>query len=216
MRLKLSIVAGISLTCLGAVLPSAGSAAPSQRLRSVPAASTLGSKAVFLLDKVPSRRIVSAKIRVGHRTRVLPVRAVRRAARRGRPPSTFTAPRRRRPSRCWLSLSRPPLPQPLASSTRARVPGIRRSRRIPDIDPGSPEMVATLVGARAEKGFPIALREWTVPVYYATAGTPRYTVSLRTPPSSWANAYGTPDGYGAAPPGWRTDPWPVGPADVPD
>lgn len=76
----------------------------------------------------------------------------------------------------------------------------------PDIDPNSAAMVAGLAAARAEKGFPVAIEDWTVPVYFADAGTPRYTVTLRQAPPQWTNAYGTPNDFVAAPPGWLTDP----------
>jgi hypothetical protein len=46
----------------------------------------------------------------------------------------------------------------------------------PAIDPASEQMVQTLVAAAQARGFVVAAHEWTVPVYYADAGTPRYDV----------------------------------------
>ncbi|MCF8226571.1 MAG: hypothetical protein K9J30_11900 [Bacteroidales bacterium] len=57
--------------------------------------------------------------------------------------------------------------------------------KIPDgaeVDPNSEVMVTSLT-EQAEQAFLIAVKEWTVPVYYADASTPRHEVSLT---SSWA------------------------------
>jgi len=50
-------------------------------------------------------------------------------------------------------------------------------------------MVEGLRRARAEDGFHLAVRAWTVPVYRADAATPRHTVSLTAPWTSF-RAYG--------------------------
>lgn len=55
----------------------------------------------------------------------------------------------------------------------------------PTVDPGSSLMVAGLVAARALKGFPIAVREWTIPAYIADASTPRYDVPVTSRPPGW-------------------------------
>jgi hypothetical protein len=54
------------------------------------------------------------------------------------------------------------------------------------VDPGSDAMVQGLV-AGAGGGFSIGAREWTTPVYYADASTPKTTVKLTV---SWAAARG--------------------------
>ena len=46
------------------------------------------------------------------------------------------------------------------------------------IDPRSAEMVAGMVHASEARGWAIAVKRWTVPVYYATAKTPRRSVHL--------------------------------------
>lgn len=66
-------------------------------------------------------------------------------------------------------------------------------------------MIDALVAARNRKGLPIAVREWTVPTYFADASTPRHSVVLRKAPPSWTSVYGTPSDFIAPPPGWRTD-----------
>ena len=55
----------------------------------------------------------------------------------------------------------------------------------PAIDPESSQMVGSLVEARNLKGFPIAVREWTIPAYEATATTPRYDVPITGRPPGW-------------------------------
>lgn len=52
-----------------------------------------------------------------------------------------------------------------------------------EIDPRSGELVGSLVEAGDDRGFVLALREWTVPVYFADRQTPRRDVSLTAP---WA------------------------------
>jgi hypothetical protein len=55
------------------------------------------------------------------------------------------------------------------------------NQRIPpdaEIDPDSPIMVSSLIAEAERQGFLIAVKEWTVPVYYAGPRTPRYSVRL--------------------------------------
>ncbi len=57
--------------------------------------------------------------------------------------------------------------------------------KIPDtaaIDPNSSTMVQSLI-EQAQQSFLIAVKKWTVPVYYASSQTPRYDVKLT---ASWA------------------------------
>jgi hypothetical protein len=52
----------------------------------------------------------------------------------------------------------------------------------PVIDPNSSAMVDTLVASANARGFAIASNEWTVPVYYADATTPRHDVAIAGQP----------------------------------
>jgi hypothetical protein len=52
-----------------------------------------------------------------------------------------------------------------------------------EIDPNSARLVGSLQTAASNRGFYIVVDKWTVPVYYADANTPRYTVSLT---ADWA------------------------------
>ena len=67
----------------------------------------------------------------------------------------------------------------------------------PTVDPRSSTMVKSLVSARSLKGFPYAVREWTIPAYVADASTPRYDVPVTgSAPgwrfsSTWRPAYST-------------------------
>ena len=62
------------------------------------------------------------------------------------------------------------------------------NQRIPpgaEVDPNSATMVRSLLADADEQGFLIALKKWTVPVYYADASTPHYDVRLT---ADWASA----------------------------
>ena len=64
-------------------------------------------------------------------------------------------------------------------------PGPLRERIPPDaaVDPRSSQMVAALASVQRQKGFVVSMKSWTVPVYTASAKTPRYDVRLTAP---WA------------------------------
>jgi hypothetical protein len=66
-------------------------------------------------------------------------------------------------------------------------------------DPGSQAMVQSLVTEAQKSGWPISVKRWSTPVYYADSSTPKQNVSMT---ASWAAAstlYGVPVPAGARP-----------------
>ncbi len=64
------------------------------------------------------------------------------------------------------------------------------------IDSKSAHMIGSLVRAGRKQGFLIALKRWTIPIYYASADTPRYRVRMtaKWAPASWFEGVPIPDG----------------------
>ncbi|MBI4517666.1 MAG: hypothetical protein HY699_17815 [Deltaproteobacteria bacterium] len=74
------------------------------------------------------------------------------------------------------ALLHPPLYSPESPFNRMIPPN-------PAVDPGSAAMVGSLIEEARKQGFLMTVKEWTVPVYYASANTKRYDVRLT---ASWA------------------------------
>ena len=87
-----------------------------------------------------------------------------------------------------VAVSRPPAPDPegppAGSWYSPESPFNQPIAADAAVDASSAQMVQTLV-AGARSGFPISAKEWTTPVYYASASTPKRTVSLT---AGWAPA----------------------------
>jgi hypothetical protein len=94
-----------------------------------------------------------------------------------------------------------PAPQPQRGLYAPDSPWNTRIPADATIDPRSRELVGSLREAADEEGFVLALRRWTVPVYFADAGTPREDVSLTAPWTEYRRLSGVP-----IPPGARPDP----------
>jgi hypothetical protein len=67
------------------------------------------------------------------------------------------------------------------------------------VDAASATMVRGLVDAATYTGFPVNVRRWTVPVYYADSSTPRRDVALTESWSPYERLTGVPIPAGAAP-----------------
>ncbi len=73
----------------------------------------------------------------------------------------------------------------------------------PPIDPASAHMIGSLVRAGRKQGFLIALKRWTIPIYYASANTPRYRVRMtaKWAPANWFQGVPIPDNAAPDPAG---------------
>jgi hypothetical protein len=101
-----------------------------------------------------------------------------------------------------------PWSEPAASFSNARADGRWFGPRSPlntpipegaSIDPRSAEMVAGIVHADQARGWAIAVKRWTVPVYYANSKTRRVTVRLTAEWRSRNSMLGVPIPEGAQP-----------------
>jgi len=71
----------------------------------------------------------------------------------------------------------------------------------PEIDPNSDRMVARLSRIDQTKNFPLAVREWTVPIYEATAETPVQDVNIVNGYDNWVMRMPIPTGAAPDPQG---------------
>jgi hypothetical protein len=180
-------------------------------------------RATFDLGHLSPWRLAQGRLIVLGRGRDVALERVRAGARRGELRLRFSAEQRvaveRRPgaarrSKPALKLLVRRRPAPYSSPDRLYSDASPWNVRIPrgwPVDPRSETMVESLRVSRAYKGFPLSVREWTVPTYFADASTPRRDVGLRRAPPSWTEVYGTPRNFIGPPPGWITDPTPWAP-----
>ncbi len=187
------------------VLPGAANAA--ERTHTVAPSSRQGNTAVFKPPRALAAAVVGGELLAGHARRSLRPGQVRAIVHRG----VLRVRVPRRSSRVVLSLrlesagggpvaAEPPIA--VGPAVAADPAGGDPSGRLysptspfnqpipadPAIAPDSDLMAQSLVRAQDQKGFVLAVDEWTVPAYFADASTPRHSVSLGSGPPEWGLA----------------------------
>jgi hypothetical protein len=177
-----------------------------------------GGHAIFKAPAALAPRVVAGRLDLGERRKeltrgqistlvnrqVLSIRAARRPrpllVLRLRPKGAIPATGNRVDIAPAVSVSGPGWPFDPRAGGRLYSPESPFNRPLPvdpAIAPDSARLVQGLARAEAQKGFVLAVGEWTVPTYFATADTPTTTVDLGGAPPHWgmaANALAYPPG----------------------